>query len=102
MRLQEVVVKMTLCRKRLITILRRAVVRLFASMQSQMRLQVSFLIEGFLTVLKWTDEVPRPVMLLQVHFQALLPTVRLITALYRTYKVLLLLMSLSMVSEVAF
>ena len=73
-------------------------VRLFASVQSQMRLQVSFLIECLLTVLKGADKVSRPIMLLQVHFQALLSTVGLVTALDRTDKVFLLLVSFGVIA----
>ena len=63
-----------------------------------MRLQVSFLIECLLTVLKGADKVSRPIMLLQVHFQALLSTVGLVTALDRTDKVFLLLVSFGVIA----
>ena len=50
-------------------------VRFFTSVQSQMCLQISLLIEGLLAVFEGADEVARPVVLLQVHLEALLTTV---------------------------
>ena len=71
------------------------------SVQSQMRLQVAFFIEGFLAVFEGADEVACPIVLLQVYFEALLATVGLITALDRADKVFLLLVRLSVISQVA-
>lgn len=65
-----------------------------------MCLEVSFLIEGLGTVFKRTDEVAIASMFLQVHFQALLSTVRFIATLYRAYKVLQLLVRVCVVSKV--
>ena len=72
----------------------------FTGMKSQMRLQVSFFVECFLAVLKGAYEVTRPIVLLQVNFQSLLSTVRLVTALDRADKVLLLLVRFSVISQV--
>ena len=47
----------------------------FTSVQSQMRLQISLLVEGLLAVFEGANEVARPVVLLQVHLEALLTTV---------------------------
>ena len=100
MRLEKVVVKVPLRRKRLRAVLRRTMIRLFTCMKPQMRLQVSLFVEGFLAVLKGANKVSRPIVLLQVHFQALLSTVRLVTTLNGADKVLLLLVCFSVISQV--
>ena len=50
-------------------------VRFFTGVQSQMRLQISLLIEGLLAVFEGAHEISRPVVLLQMHLEALLTTV---------------------------
>ena len=67
-------------------------------MQSQMRLQITFFIEGFPAVFKWANVIARSIVLFQMNFEALLATVRLIAALNGTDKVFLLLVRLSVVS----
>lgn len=54
-----------------------------------MGLEVAFLVEGFLAVLKGTDKVADPIVLLHVDFKPLLPTVRLAAASDRAHEVLL-------------
>ena len=76
-------------------------VRLLTSVQSKMRLQVALLVEGFLAVFERTDEVTCAIVLLQVHLEALLPTVGLIAALDWTDKIFLLLVRFSMISQMA-
>jgi len=76
-------------------------VGLLAGVQSEMRLQVSFLIECLLAILKWTDKITRSIVLLQVHFKALLATVGFIAALDWTDKIFLLLVSLCVIAQVA-
>ena len=71
-------------------------------MQSQMRLQITFFIEGFPAVFKWANVIARSIVLFQMNFEALLATVRLIAALNGTDKVFLLLVRLSVVSQVTF
>ena len=65
-----------------------------------MRLQVPLLVEGFAAVFKGTHKVSLALMLLQVHLEALLPTVGLVAALDRAHKVLGLLMRLHVVPQV--
>lgn len=82
MRLKEMVVEVTLRRKRFRTPFSRAMVWFFSRMQAQVCLQVSLLVEGLATVLKWTYEVSGPVVLLQMHLESLLATVGFIAALH--------------------
>ena len=70
----------------------------FTSVQSQMRLQISLLVEGLLAVFEGANEVARPIVLLEVHFEALLATVGFIAALDRADKVFLLLVRLRVIS----
>ena len=97
---QEVVIQMTLSSEGLLTVFSGAVVRFFTGMQSEMCLQVALFVESFLAVLKGTHEITRSIVLLQVHLEALLPTVRLIAALDGTDKVFLLLMGFRVVTQV--
>ena len=100
-RLVIVIVEVALRRERTLAPLGRAVVRLLARVQPQVCLQVPLLIEGFTTVFEGTHKVTLAFMLLQMHFQALLPTVGLVAALDRANKVLGLLVSLHVVPQVA-
>ena len=77
-------------------------VRLLTSVQSQVRLQVALLVEGFLAVFERTDEVTCAIVLLQVHLEALLTTVRLIAARDRADEVFLLLVCFGVISQMAF
>ena len=74
----------------------------FTSVQSQMRLQISLLVEGLLAVFEGANEVARPVVLLQVHLEALLTTVRFIAARDRADEVFLLLVCFGVISQMAF
>ena len=75
-------------------------VRLLTRVQAQVRLQVPFLVERLAAVLERTYEVSHPIVLLQVNLEALLATVGLVAALYRTHEVLLDLVGLCMVAQV--
>ena len=95
-----VIVQVALSGERALTALGSAVIGLFTSVQSQMRLEVTFLVESLAAVLKWTDEVTLALVLFEMHLEALLPTVALIAALDRADEVLGLLMGLRMVAQV--
>ena len=66
-----------------------------------MRFEISLFIESFDTVFKGADVVSIARMLLKVHLQTLLPTVRLIATLDRTDKVLHRLVCVGVVAQVA-
>ena len=98
--LVKVIIQVALRCEGALTALGGAVIGLFTSVQSQMRLEVTFLVESLAAVLKWTDEVTLALVLFEMHLKALLPTVALIAALDRTDEVLGLLMRLRMVPQV--
>lgn len=66
--LHEVIIKMPLGRERFRAFDSTAMIRFFACVQPQMRLQVSLFIESFLTVVKRAHEVLRAIMPLKVDF----------------------------------
>lgn len=66
---------MALRRKRLPTARMDAVVRLLTSMETEMCLQVTLFVESFFALFEWADEVTNSIVLLQVDFKALLPTI---------------------------
>lgn len=58
---------MALRRKSFLAAFSTAVVRLFTRVESQMRFEVTFLVESFRAVFKRADEVFCPIVALQMH-----------------------------------
>ena len=100
--LLEMVIEMALCGKRPIAAFASAVVRLLSCVESQMCLEISLLEERLATRFKWTDIVTHTIVFLDMDLKSLGSTVRLTTALYWTYIILNVQMSLNMVLEVSF
>ena len=78
------------------------VIRLLSSVQSEMGLKITFLIECFATVFKWADIVFDPIVLLYVDVQSLNPTVRLIAPLDGTSVGLNILVRFHVILQVTF
>jgi len=74
--LLEVVIQVSLSSIGLVATDCSAMVRLLASVKAQMCLEIAFLEEGAAAILEWADEVPTPIVLLDVDLQALNTTVR--------------------------
>ena len=66
--LGEVVIEVSLCGERLVTVFAGTMVGFLACVQTEMRLEVSFLVECLLTVLERTDKVALAFMFFQMHF----------------------------------
>ena len=64
-------------------------VRFLTGVETQVGLEVAFLVKRLVAVVERTHEVAHAVVLFQVHLQPLLPTVRLLAARNRTDKVFL-------------